>query len=95
MLQKLGDHIANCLARADDADRRASEASVLEIKAESERMASAWRHLATAATSLSKAWSVSCSMAAPLQERPPISTTSLPEMQSGLAPVGNRGQQRQ
>jgi hypothetical protein len=46
MLQKLGDHIANCLARADDADRRASVASDLEIKAESERMASAWRHVA-------------------------------------------------
>jgi hypothetical protein len=30
MLQKLGDHIANCLARADDADRRGSEVPDLE-----------------------------------------------------------------
>ena len=46
MLQKLGDHIANCLARADAADRQASAALDLQAKAESERMASAWRHLA-------------------------------------------------
>jgi hypothetical protein len=46
MLQKLGDHIANCLARADDADLRGLETSDLEIKAEAERMAKAWRHLA-------------------------------------------------
>jgi hypothetical protein len=26
VLQKLGDHIANCLARAADAERRAAEA---------------------------------------------------------------------
>jgi hypothetical protein len=46
MLQKLGDHIASCLARADDADRRAARASDPESKAEAERMAKAWRHLA-------------------------------------------------
>jgi hypothetical protein len=46
VLQKLGDHIANCHERADEADRRGSEQSDLEIKAESERMANAWRHLA-------------------------------------------------
>ena len=46
MLQKLGDHIANCFERADEADRRGSETSDLETKAESERMANAWRHLA-------------------------------------------------
>jgi hypothetical protein len=46
MLQKLGDHIANCLSRADDAERRASETSDPEIKAETERMTKAWRHLA-------------------------------------------------
>ena len=46
MLQKLGDHIASCLARADDAERRSSESSDKESKAESERMAKAWRHVA-------------------------------------------------
>jgi hypothetical protein len=46
MLQKLGDHIASCVARPDDAERRSSQASDSETKAESERMAKAWRHLA-------------------------------------------------
>jgi hypothetical protein len=46
VLQKLGDHIANCLARADDAERRGADASDSRTKAESERMAKAWRHLA-------------------------------------------------
>jgi hypothetical protein len=47
MLQKLGDHIASCLARAEDAERRGSKTSDPEIKAESEQMARAWRHLAS------------------------------------------------
>jgi hypothetical protein len=46
MLQKLGDHIKNCRVRGDDAERRGIELSDLEAKAESERMAKAWRHLA-------------------------------------------------
>jgi hypothetical protein len=46
MLQKLGDHITNCLARAEDAERRGLEISDQEIKDESNRMAKAWRHLA-------------------------------------------------
>lgn len=46
MLQKLGEHITSCLARADDAERRGSETSDAGIKAENERMANAWRHLA-------------------------------------------------
>src|ERR1700733_2714062 len=46
MLQKLGDHIENCLTRADDAERRGLEMSDPEAKAESERMTKAWRHLA-------------------------------------------------
>jgi predicted nucleic acid-binding Zn ribbon protein len=46
MLQKLGDHIANCLARADDAVQRGLQTADLETKAEAERMAKAWRHLA-------------------------------------------------
>ncbi|MGA9950468.1 MAG: hypothetical protein WBQ24_19640 [Xanthobacteraceae bacterium] len=46
MLQKLGDHITNCLARAEDAERRGLETSDAETKAETMRMAKAWRHLA-------------------------------------------------
>ena len=46
MLQKLGDHIANCLGRANDAERRGLEMSNPEAKAETERMAKGWRHLA-------------------------------------------------
>jgi len=46
MLQRLGDHIANCLERADDAERRGLEMSNPEAKAETERMAKGWRHLA-------------------------------------------------
>ena len=46
MLQRLGDHIANCLGRADDAERRGLEISNPEAKAETERMAKGWRHLA-------------------------------------------------
>jgi hypothetical protein len=46
MLHKLGDHITNCLTRAEDADRRGLEISDPEAKAETARMAKAWRHLA-------------------------------------------------
>jgi hypothetical protein len=46
MLQRLGDHIANCLARADDAERRGLEMANPGAKAETELMAKAWRHLA-------------------------------------------------
>ena len=44
MLQRLGDHIANCLGRANDAERRGLEMSNPEAKAETERMAKGWRH---------------------------------------------------
>ncbi|MGA9891023.1 MAG: hypothetical protein WBQ55_01355 [Xanthobacteraceae bacterium] len=46
MLQKLGDHITNCLTRAEDAERRGLETSDPDTKAETKRMAKAWRHLA-------------------------------------------------
>ncbi len=46
MLQKLGEHIVSCLARADEAERRGSATSDAEIKAEAKRLAKAWRHLA-------------------------------------------------
>ena len=46
MLQKLGDHITNCLTRAEEADHRGLEISDSEAKAETARMAKAWRHLA-------------------------------------------------
>jgi hypothetical protein len=41
MLQKLGDHITNCLARAEDAEHRGLEISDPEAKAETTRMAKA------------------------------------------------------
>ena len=46
MLQKLGDHITNCLTRAEDTERRGLEISDPEAKAQTKRMAKAWRHLA-------------------------------------------------
>jgi len=46
MLQKLDDHIADCLARAADAERRAAEASSEVMRADNESMARSWRHLA-------------------------------------------------
>jgi hypothetical protein len=39
MLQKLGDHITNCLTRAEDTERRGLEISDPEAKAETKRMA--------------------------------------------------------
>jgi hypothetical protein len=47
MLQKLGDHIANCLARAAEAERRAAEASDEAIRIDYEQRAKRWRHLAS------------------------------------------------
>ena len=47
MLQKLGDHIANCLARAAEAERRAAEAPNEATRIDNEQMAKAWRHLAS------------------------------------------------
>jgi hypothetical protein len=46
MLQKLGDHIANCLAQATVAERRASETSDETLRGDYERLAKTWRHLA-------------------------------------------------
>jgi hypothetical protein len=47
MLQKLGDHIANCLALAADAEQRAAEAPTKALRVDHERMAKTWRHLAS------------------------------------------------
>lgn len=46
MLQKLSDNIAECLARAADAQVRADEASDSATKRENARMAESWRRLA-------------------------------------------------
>jgi hypothetical protein len=46
MLQKLADHIAGCLARAIDFERRASEASEPEVRRSCEEIAKPWRHVA-------------------------------------------------
>ena len=47
MLQKVGDHIANCLAQAAEAERRAAAASDEVTRIGNERMAKSWRHLAS------------------------------------------------
>jgi hypothetical protein len=46
MLQKLGDHIATCLAQAAAAERRAGEAPTEALRIDLERIAKTWRHLA-------------------------------------------------
>ena len=46
MLQKFGDHIANCLTRAADAERRTAEAANEAMRIDNEQMAKTWRHLA-------------------------------------------------
>ena len=46
MLQKLGDHIVNCLAQAADAEQRAVEAPTEALRIDHERIAKTWRHLA-------------------------------------------------
>jgi hypothetical protein len=47
MLQKFNDRIADCLARATDAERRAAEATNEAVRIDHERMAKHWRHLAS------------------------------------------------
>ena len=47
MLQKLGDHIVDCLARAAEAEWRAAEASNEAVRVDNEQLAKAWRHLAS------------------------------------------------
>ena len=47
MLQKVSDHIVTCLARAAEAERRATEASDEAMRIDNERMAKTWRHLAS------------------------------------------------
>lgn len=46
MLQKLGGHIADALARADAAERQSAEASDPSIGDDYEKIAKGWRHLA-------------------------------------------------
>ena len=47
MLQKLGEHIADCLGRAADAERRATLTSDETIRVDNEKMARSWRLLAS------------------------------------------------
>jgi|SRR5215469_6917882 len=47
MLQKLSDHIANCMALAANAEQRATEAPTEALRINHERMAKTWRHLAS------------------------------------------------
>jgi len=46
MLQKLGAQIADCWARAEEAERRASDATDPAVRADHERIAKSCRHLA-------------------------------------------------
>jgi len=46
VLQRLGEHIANALERAAAAQRRAADATDIELKLDNERMAESWRLLA-------------------------------------------------
>jgi hypothetical protein len=46
MLQKLGDHIAECLERAAKAEHRAATSDDPAIKADFQNMAKTWRELA-------------------------------------------------
>jgi CheY-like chemotaxis protein len=46
MLQKLGEHIANCLMRAEAAERRASDAPDTAFRTDYEEVAKGWRQLA-------------------------------------------------
>lgn len=46
MLQKLEDHITNCLERAAQAEQRAADATDPTLRADNEQMAEVWRHLA-------------------------------------------------
>lgn len=47
MLQRLSEHIANCLERAADAERRAAEVSDEVVRLDNIRLARSWRHLAS------------------------------------------------
>ena len=47
MLQKVSDHIANCLARAAEAERHAAETSSEAVRIDNERMAKTWINLAS------------------------------------------------
>ena len=47
VLEKLNDHIANCLARAAEAEQGASEAPTKALRSDYERMAEGWRRLAS------------------------------------------------
>jgi putative heme degradation protein len=47
MLQKLADHIANCLACAAEAEQRAADATNETTRADNEKLARTWRHLAS------------------------------------------------
>src|SRR5215469_947652 len=46
MLQKLGERIAECLQRADEAERCTSSEADAVTRADREQMAQTWRHLA-------------------------------------------------
>jgi hypothetical protein len=46
VLQRLGDHIAECLARAAAAEDRAASATDPELKADHLAIAERWRYLA-------------------------------------------------
>jgi hypothetical protein len=46
MLQKLSDHVAECIARAADTERRAQEATDSQLRADLFDIARRWRHLA-------------------------------------------------
>lgn len=46
MLQKFGEHIADCLDRAAEAERRAARTADTGLRGGHERMAQTWRHLA-------------------------------------------------
>ena len=47
MLQKLADHIATCLACAAEAEQRAADATNETTRADNEKLARTWRHLAS------------------------------------------------
>jgi hypothetical protein len=46
MLQKLSDHVSECIARAADTERRAREATDSQLRQDLFDIAQRWRHLA-------------------------------------------------
>jgi hypothetical protein len=46
MLQKLSDHVTECIARAADTERRAREATDSQLRQDLFDIARRWRHLA-------------------------------------------------